>query len=541
MKKTLSLILVAIMLFSVFSVTINAASEKVTPGAVTSVKVAGKGMKVKWEPIEKAVSYILYRYDSKNSTPVAVANVNAAEYVDNSIELTSVNENVDAIKYFYAVAAVMADNSVTEYSFEGETNSCEATCECEKMSTVTQAATVYDKGFSYKVCKYCGYETAKKYTAQLAPKTPVINKMSIKANGIYIKWNLVDGAEEYVVYRKTGNGKWVVIDTVGGNSYIDETVKSGVTYKYTVRGVNSVTRSGYKSSAAVLFLDTPTDLHIANSKNTITFNWEKISGASYYRVYRKAIGDEEYTYLGKGTSYKTKNAAGKEVTRFKYVDTTAEAGVDYLYAVRAANGKTYSAYVKEATVNENSIRRLARPELLKISNQKDGVLVQWSKVVGASEYRVYRQTSSGWKLIGKVTNMKSTAYLVRDDQGDGPVNGKKNTYTVRAFYGSSKSAYNKEGITILRIQEPDLKAIKSTRSGVYVSWDDVAGAKGYYVYSKAPGGKWKCIATVNGGTKNSYTDKTAKKGKTYIYTVKAFNGKTVSSYDKAGLTVKDLY
>ncbi len=539
MKKTLSFVLAVIMMFSVFSLAINAADANVT---VTSAKVSGNAILVKWSPVKGAVSYIVYRSNTANGNVDTVANITANQYSDKDVVFTSVNDNdASAVIYTYAVAAVMQDNSVTEYTFDGNNNSCEAYCECEDMKTVSKPATVYEKGYSYKVCNICKYETKKVYTEQLAPKTPVISTLKNAASGVYMQWNLVDGAVKYYVYRKTGSGSWVKIDEVKTNKYTDKTAKSGVTYKYTVKAVSTVKASSYKSSAAIKFLATPDDFAIANSAKAVVVNWEKIAGATSYRVYRKVVGDEEYTLIGKGSEYKTTNSAGKEITRIRYVDESAEAGVDYIYTVKAADGSFRSAHVTTSKVGYNAIRRLTMPELVKIENSKEGVTVQWSKVEGAKGYYVYHKTSSGWVRVGTVSNARSTAYLVRDDQANGVSDGKNNIYTVKAIADKSASAYDKNGINILRIKEPKLENVKSIKSGVYVSWDDVAGAKGYYVYSKTAGNGWKRIATVNGQSKESYVDKTAKKGVTYTYTVKAFNGKTVSSYDKTGLTVKDLY
>jgi fibronectin type 3 domain-containing protein len=55
----------------------------------------------------------------------------------------------------------------------------------------------------------------------------------------------------------------------------------------------------------------------------------------------------------------------------------------------------------------------------------------------------------------------------------------------------------------------------------------VTGASKYYVYRKTASGSWSKIATT---TSTSYTDKTAKKGTTYYYTVKAVSGSYLSSY-----------
>lgn len=92
------------------------------------------------------------------------------------------------------------------------------------------------------------------------------------------------------------------------------------------------------------------------------------------------------------------------------------------------------------------------------------------------------------------------------------------------------------------VQTPKLSKAKNAAAGVTITWTKSSNAAGYYVYRKTPGGKWKRIATLKGKSKASYTDKAvkSKNGKTYIYTVKAYNGKDNSSYNKAGLTVYRL-
>ena len=74
-----------------------------------------------------------------------------------------------------------------------------------------------------------------------------------------------------------------------------------------------------------------------------------------------------------------------------------------------------------------------------------------------------------------------------------------------------------------------------------VTYGKVTGATEYIVYRKNGNGNWSKIATVTGNKKTTYLDKTAKKGVTYTYTVRAVNGKYKSLYNSKGLTVKDKY
>ncbi|MDE7311196.1 MAG: fibronectin type III domain-containing protein [Eubacterium sp.] len=89
---------------------------------------------------------------------------------------------------------------------------------------------------------------------------------------------------------------------------------------------------------------------------------------------------------------------------------------------------------------------------------------------------------------------------------------------------------------------PGLLKVQNTASGVTIKWSESSNAVGYYVYRKTASGRWRRIAEVTGRTKVSYTDQSvkSKNGKTYTYTVKAYNGKKASAYDKEGLKIRRL-
>ena len=86
----------------------------------------------------------------------------------------------------------------------------------------------------------------------------------------------------------------------------------------------------------------------------------------------------------------------------------------------------------------------------------------------------------------------------------------------------------------------ELNSVKSTDAGVKFTWTPLATATKYRVYRKAPGEKsWNYLASVGKGA-YSYTDKSAKSGKTYKYTVRAYDGDYKSLYNKAGLSLTYL-
>lgn len=94
-----------------------------------------------------------------------------------------------------------------------------------------------------------------------------------------------------------------------------------------------------------------------------------------------------------------------------------------------------------------------------------------------------------------------------------------------------------EAVQAAALKAPTLSKVTRVNKSVKFTWKKSTGATGYYVYRKTGNGAWKKIKTVKGGTKTSYTDTKVKSGTTYYYTVKAYKGKTVSSYNKKGLKI----
>ncbi len=258
-------------------------------------------------------------------------------------------------------------------------------------------------------------------------------------------------------------------------------------------------------------------LSISNTDSGIKLSFEKLSGVSgYYRVYRKTAG----------TSW-SKLA---DVTTSSYTDTTAVAGTKYTYTVKFIGyDGTTSLYDKTGL----SITRMKTPSVTKIENTTDGAKITWGAVAGATKYRAYVKTSSGWKGLG---DTESTSFVHTD-----AVSGTSYTYTVKAFDSDgASSSHNSTGWSNKFIATPFIKSAEVTNSGVKLTWDKVAGAENYRVFIKN-GSSWKGLATVSGAT-NSYTDKTATVGNSYTYTIRCVdaNNNPVSGYDKEGFTIRYL-
>ena len=176
------------------------------------------------------------------------------------------------------------------------------------------------------------------------------------------------------------------------------------------------------------------------------------------------------------------------------------------------------------------------PKLSSVSNAAKGVTVKWGKVSGAAKYRVLRKTGSGsWTKVGNTTSTSYTDTTAKS--------GTTYTYTVRCISSDGKtytSSYNTTGKSIKYLSRPKVSSASNTSTGVTVKWGKVTGASGYYVYRKTSSGSYSKIATIKSGSTVSYKDTAvkAKNGTKYIYMVKAYSGKTVSSAASGKIIVR---
>ena len=279
---------------------------------------------------------------------------------------------------------------------------------------------------------------------------------------------------------------------------------------------NSSSEQFYKFEETTLSETAITD--VVSEKDGVRISWKKTIGADKYRIYKKnAEGKYE-------TLHYTENG---DVTT--YLDTDVNNNTSYTYAVRAMNEAGLNSFYDKDGV---STRYTVAPKTLKVTNGDDEVVVSWSKVEGATAYRVYRRVVDAdgdvtpWAYIsGKITDLKFSDMTA--------MSGTKYEYAVRVYSkGGYSDLYSEKAITYLAI--PRFK-VKATTSGVNISWDDVSGAESYQIYRKVKGGSWKVIKTVS-SSKTSYTDKSASSGKYIYYAVKAVNGSYISDYDTHALT-----
>lgn len=130
-----------------------------------------------------------------------------------------------------------------------------------------------------------------------APAVVKLTAPAIKAstswNSCTLRWNRINNARSYILYRKTNSGKYVKIKTLNANttSYKDTKITIGNKYSYVIRASRK-TSSGYiysPTSKAVTvkpnLLRPSTKLKTLKGKQILS--WKKVPGATGYVLYQK--------------------------------------------------------------------------------------------------------------------------------------------------------------------------------------------------------------------------------------------------------------
>lgn len=429
-------------------------------------------------------------------------------------------------------------------------------------------------------------------TAELNLTTVKLKAIANQSGGVYLTWEPVVGATVYQVWRKVPNGSWTKVGTpVTQTNYTDTAVTSGSTYIYTVRAQyisdKLSTQGDYdRTGLTIQYLSAPKLGAASASSYGITVQWDSVSGADSYDVYRK--------------TEKSNWVRVANLTETSYVDTDVTAKTAYLYTVRARSNNTQSYYntagvsaTATATVTTEvyvtgvltsyytttstsnkaagqiqagtkvqiisdwskqsggstwymasingacyyiqSSNLLATPQITSVVNAPDGLKVTWNKISNATGYCLYWKDDSGkWVRIKTVTSNSTVSQIVPDSS---LTSGKQYTFTVLATCEKVYGSFSATGASAVYVETPALLCAESNNQDqITVTWKQVAGATGYTVYRKTTSSSaWSPIAQISSGSTCSYQDKSVTSMTPYVYTVRAKIGNTLSSYISSGI------
>lgn len=187
--------------------------------------------------------------------------------------------------------------------------------------------------------------------------------------------------------------------------------------------------------------------------------------------------------------------------------------------------KTFEKFTWEITISSSSAST-TKPEAVKpilTAASSSWIKLGWSDN-GADSYNIYRSTSRNG-TYKKIASTKTNAYTNKN-----LTLGKTYYYKVTAVADGVESDFSKIVSAKPEIIAPtSVKAVPASTTSIKLTWDKV-GADSYNIYrATSKSGTYKKIAST---TKNTYTNKSLTKGKTYYYKVTAVIDGEESEFSK---------
>lgn len=276
-------------------------------------------------------------------------------------------------------------------------------------------------------------------------QVPELLRCESTPSGQKLVWKSVEGAEAYRIFIKSGT-KWLFAGTTETSYCINSRVTSGKAYAYTVRcwDVDADAPLSYFDTKGIIgaYYSTPRITAFNAVNGGVSITWSKVSGATYYAVFRK---------LSKG--WKKLGVT----SRLSMNDLGIRYSARYTYTVRCVNsqGKPISGYVK----NGWSFTHLAAPKITSVTYRDKVYTIRWKTQQTASYYRVYRkELGAGWTCLG---NTKRNVFADKKAAKEGVY-----TYAIRTMdaagnyltYFTDTGVYYKMGICAvgpLNGEQPD--------------------------------------------------------------------------------------
>ena len=546
---------------------------------------------IKWDAVDGAGKYYIYRSGTRNGTYTLLGTTTATNYTDSKANA--------GYTYYYKVQAISSALTMAKVylSPSNQTDNCYAygntteAVQCGKIADACRIA-LERSGVTVQVghmpsmqdkCKesnafgadlhvpihtnafngtvtgtrmFClnssgeGMKACEAIFAWLAPITPGTSE-NIQVNASLYEVRVPSAPTAYVeceFHDNATTAKWIVEHTVDIGEAIARGICDyfGVTYKEKEQPESAASTDKLYRVQEGAFANRP----IAEEKNTansslsaavavtcrcarpvVKTDYWASTGKPYIK-WTAVAGASQYEVYRSGSKDGTYTLLGT-TTAANYTDSKANAGYTYYYKVKAISKVRSTANSSlSATVAAtcHCARPVVKPDYL-ISTGKP--YIKWTAVAGASQYEVYRSGSKDgtYTLLGTTT---ATNYT--DNKANA---GYTYYYKVKAVSKVSSGANSYYSVVIgatCRCARPSVK-ITTSNGSPRLTWNAVAGASQYEVYraTSKNGSYTKMFTTSN----LSYTNTSAKAGTTYYYKVKAVS-KVKSTANSAFSTVVSI-
>lgn len=274
---------------------------------------------------------------------------------------------------------------------------------------------------------------------------------------ISLNWNDLSGATSYEIWDSTGS---TLIGTSATSDFTHNHGSNGTTYTYKVRGLNGFNGAfSAVVTARSIAAFTITSAVAGPLVNQATVTWSTpVTGAATYNI--------RY-----GSNPASLSSQATNVTS-PHVFSGLTGGVTYYFRVVAVNAVGLGTTLNSTNqLSATPVAAIAAPTGLAAVAAPTGITLNWNAVSGASQYNIYRGTSTGSHTF--VNSSATTSFV---DTGAAP--GTTYFYVVRSFNGlesANSSEVSKQPIANFSFTT----ATVATFSSANLAWNAATGATGY--------------------------------------------------------------
>jgi len=355
-------------------------------------------------------------------------------------------------------------------------------------------------------------EVAQEGVAAQAGMTATADRQSVT-----LTWPRVADAVWYNLYwervggNATGTNKIVNVTS----PFVHPRLASGATYRYKISaGYATGEKDTGLTATATLAPARPQGVDIQATAQSVSLQWDPVSGAMHYRIYWNTSGKV------------TTSDPAITATQASYNHQNLRPGVRYFYRIAAQNDGGEGELSRETSVQLTS----AAPVIASVVAGANDATISWSAVAAAEAYYLYWNTSGNvTKSDQKIENV-SPAFIH-------PNRARGTTYYYRlsALNLAGESELSPE-VSVTFAPVAPAPQVRNDSDRVWLDWAAVSGAASYQVYWDTRPGVTSASRKIADVT-SPYAPSDLQAGETYYYRVAAVNagGETLSTEVAAAL------
>ncbi|MCS7204465.1 MAG: hypothetical protein NZ853_02080 [Leptospiraceae bacterium] len=309
---------------------------------------------------------------------------------------------------------------------------------------------------------------------------------------ILLKWKRVPHALAYGILRLDPNAdNYRQIAYVDKPYYEDYQIVPGIAYQYRVYSISDNQTSDINQSEVLTgYADVKqekklslkiSNVHVEIKSNQILIKWDDFPNASSYQIQK---WDEKNKQWQKETITTKANS---------FIERKFQKNQRLIYRVRALVNQSFTEWSEpiEVSIPGESFPPQA-PKITQVSKgtYRDRIEVEWTPIIGAEEYAVFRFDSKENQWDGPYIT-KESKFI---DKSDKILTGEQFIYVVSAINSAGNSPYSnyEVGFTNPNINRtgevlPSPKNLKIQTNGkrIRIEWEHVNNAQSYYIFRKS--------------------------------------------------------